>query len=127
MSVSGEDSFSIHISGIDEFLAERLLESGGCALAFRVAQTDGEGSITLTAAEALPYDSSSTEGNDFELSSCECGGLGQEDASVYLGRPVFTSSAYELFDFILGHYAAFDCLIEFTGNAWSVRVENAAE
>lgn len=42
----------------------------------------------------------------------------------YLDKPVYTSSAYELFDFVLGYLFSFDCLVEFTGNAWKVRVLN---
>ena len=52
------------------------------------------------------------------------GGSIPEDVGVYIGRPVYTSSAYEFFDFILGYLSSFDCLIEFTGNAWCIRVVN---
>ena len=124
MKARREDISNIHISRIDEFLASGLLETGALPLAFRVSGADEEGSITLEPIEARPV-SQGGEGVDFELSSCECGGLGRDDAGMYVGRPVFTSSAFEFFDFILGYYSAFDCYIEFTGNAWSMTVENA--
>ena len=126
MKVPREEISHIHISLIDEFIAARFIEAGGRPLAFRVSGEDDEGTILLEAIEPRPGPPQS-EGIDFELSACECGGLGQDDAGIYTGRPVFTSSAYEFLDFILSHYAVFDCHIEFTGNAWSVRVENAAD
>lgn len=126
MSALPDKSFRIHISRIDEFIAGRLLDVEGHPVAFRVAGADEEGTVTLMPIEAGPVPAHA-EGIDFELSSCECGGLSHEDAGIYLERPVLTSSACEFFDFILGYYTSFDCYIEFTGNAWSVRVENAGD
>ena len=123
MKAPREVSSHIHISLIDEFIAERFIESGGRPLAFRIGDADGEGTISIESIE--PRSSApQPEGIDFELSPCECSGLGHDDAGIYLGRPVFTSSAYEFIDFILGHYSSFDCYIEFTGNAWSVTADN---
>ena len=124
MTAPREENSHIHISLIDEFVAGRLIESGGRPLAFRISDADGAGTISVEPIEprsGAPIQ----EGIDFELSPCECSGLGHDDAGIYIGRPVFTSSAYEFLDFILGHYGSFDCYIEFTGNAWSVIVENA--
>jgi len=119
-----EEISSTHVSRIDEFIAARFIEAGGRPVAFRVEGADEEGTVTLMPIEAGPV-LPQAGGIDFELSSCECGGLGDEDAGIYLGRPVLTSSVFEFFDFILGYYTSFDCYIEFTGNAWSVSVENA--
>jgi len=118
-----EERSHIHISLIDEFIAERFIESGGRPLAFRICDADEEGIISLESIE-LRSGAPHPEGIDFELSPCECSGLGHDDAGIYLGRPVFTSSVYEFLDFILGHYGSFDCYIEFTGNAWSVTADN---
>jgi hypothetical protein len=118
-----EENFHIHISLIDEFIAERFIESGGQELAFRIGIVDGEGTISIEPIGPRPG-TPQPEGIDFELSPCECSGLGHDDAGIYLGRPVFTSSAYEFLDLILGHYSSFDCYIEFTGNAWSVTADN---
>lgn len=84
---------------------------------------DEEGTISIEPIEPRSG-APQPEGIDFELSPCECSGLGHDDAGIYVGRPVFTSSVYEFLDFILGHYRSFDCYIEFTGDAWSVTVEN---
>lgn len=122
MKAPAENTIRIHISLINEFIAGKLLEKEGRPLAFGVRSADGEGTIELRPIKHKE-EPPATEGIDFDLSSCECDGLGQDDPGIYIGRPVFTSSAYEFFDYLLGHYPAFDCYIEFTGNAWRVRVE----
>ncbi|MEW6143922.1 MAG: hypothetical protein AB1598_02780 [Thermodesulfobacteriota bacterium] len=126
MSESPYSAIRIHVSQIDEFLASRYIEAGGGPLAFSVSGEGGEGNISLTpvAADTVPEGG---EGVDFELSACECGGLGADEAAVYVGRPVYTSSAYVLFDFLIGHFRSFDCSVEFTGNAWKVTAVNAAD
>ncbi len=123
MTVSPENRI-IHVSLIDEFLAARLVECGVAPLSFSVRRVGHEGSISIAAC-ATVLKPGAGEGVDFELSPCECRGLDPEDPAVYLGRPVYTGSAYELFDFMLGYFSSFDCFIEFTGNAWRVSVENA--
>jgi hypothetical protein len=114
----------IHVSDIDEFLAARFLEGGGGPLSFSVRREGRDGGIFVSGTDTAPG-TGGGEGVDFELSTCECRGLDPDDVGVYIGRPVYTSSAYEFFDFILGYLSSFDCLVEFTGNAWSIRVVNA--
>ena len=123
MTESPENRSVIHVSIIDEFLAARFLDGGGSPLSFSVRREGRDGRISLAAAETAPGPGGG-EGVDFELSTCECRGLDPDDAGVYIGRPVYTSSAYEFFDFILGYLSSFDCFIEFTGNAWCIRVRN---
>lgn len=123
MSLVRDNLFTIHITGIDEFLATRLIE-GEKPLSFTVSGTDSEGNITLAELDTPAEDHPSREGVDFELFTCECRGLDTADIKDYLERPVYTSSAYELFDFLLGYLSSFDCFIEFTGNAWRIRVVN---
>jgi len=104
-------------------MAARLLEGDGRGLAFSVRREGRDGMISLTAFEPSPGPEGG-EGVDFELSSCECSGLGPDDIGAYLDRPVYTSSAYEFFDFVLGYLSSFGCFIEFTGSAWCIRVVN---
>jgi len=124
VSTVRDNLFTIHISGIDEFLAARLVEREEVPLSFAVSGADSEGNITLISLDAPAENSASGEGVDFELFTCECRGLDTADIKDYLERPVYTSSAYEFFDFILGSLSSFECFIEFTGNAWSIRVMN---
>jgi hypothetical protein len=113
----------IHITGIDEFLAARLVERGGGAIRFGVSGADSSGNIALAEVDA-PCECREGEGIDFELSTCECRGLDTADIKDYLDKPVYTSSAYEFFDFVLGYLTSFDCLVEFKGNSWKVWVYN---
>ncbi|MGH7849148.1 MAG: hypothetical protein ACREOP_02510 [Thermodesulfobacteriota bacterium] len=124
MTESPEILSIIHVSDIDEFLAARFLEGGGGPLSFSVRREGRDGGIFVSGTDTAPGPGGG-EGVDFELSTCECRGLDPDDVAVYIGRPVYTSSAYEFFDFILGYLSSFDCLVEFTGNAWSIRVVNA--
>ena len=125
MSAPPEDTIRIHISLIDEFIARRLIEKEGGPLAYNMSiAAVGEGTIEIREI-VMAYTSSETAGIDFELSGSESQGLGSVEARDYIGREVYTSSAYEFFDFMIGHYSSFDCYIRFTGNAWRVRVENA--
>ena len=124
MTGSSQNRFVIHVSIIDEFLAARFLEGGGGPISFSVRREGRDGGISFSRTVTAP-EPGGGEGVDFELSTCECRGLDPDDAGVYIGRPVYTSSAYEFFDFMLGYLSSFDCLIEFTGNAWSIRVVNA--
>ena len=123
MTESPKNRSVINVSDIDEFLAARFLEGGGGPLSFSVRHEGRDGGISISGAE-FASEPGGGEGVDFELSTCECRGLDPDDVGVYIGRPVYTSSAYEFFDFILGYLSSFDCLIEFTGNAWSIRVVN---
>ena len=123
MSTVRDNLFTIHITGIDDFLAARLVQ-GERPLSFTVSGADSEGNITLISLDTPAEDHLSGEGVDFELFTCECRGLDTADIKDYLQRPVYTSSAYEFFDFALGSLSSFDCFIEFTGNAWRVRVQN---
>ncbi len=123
MSGTSKDPVIIHVSGIDEFLAARLAEGRSGPLSFSVSGGGPDGDIALASIDT-PVTPFWGEGVDFELSACECRGLDADDVGVYIGRPVYTSSAYEFFDFMLGYFSSFDCVIEFTGNAWSIGVVN---
>ncbi len=123
MTESPENRSVINVPDIDEFLAARFLEGGGGPLSFSVRREGRDGGISISGAE-FASEPGGGEGVDFELSTSECRGLDPDDAGVYIGRPVYTSSAYEFFDFILGYLTSFDCFIEFTENAWSIRVVN---
>ncbi|MEQ9618804.1 MAG: hypothetical protein RIG61_06490 [Deltaproteobacteria bacterium] len=115
----------IHISEIDAFLAERLIEAGGGALGFNVSKKDSQGNISIESlgkAEGSPGE----ESVDFELSPGESLNPEEADVGHYTGRPVDTSSAYEFFDFLLANLSSFDCIAEFTGNAWRIKIEDPA-
>jgi len=49
-------------------------------------------------------------------------GLEGIEVSDFLKKPVFTSSAYEFFDFLLMSLDSLECLVDFSGNAWKIKV-----
>lgn len=113
----------IHISKIDQFLAGRMLDTEIEPRGFTVSLKGRDG--TLTIGETLAsFEAIRDEGIDFELSPSEYLNLHDAVIEEYINRPVHTSSAYELFDFIFMYFVSFDCVVEFTGNAWKIRIIN---
>lgn len=116
----------LHISDIDEKAASLLLESGRGVIGLKVSLADDEGNIIISAfapgVGAIPG-----EGVDFDLSPCECAGLDDGGASMFLSTPVHASSAREFFDLMLSGYPVIECLVSFTGNAWKIVVTSARE
>jgi len=120
--VSGQTSETedIHVSQIDEYFASGFLNISKGPLSFSITQTGDQGYIRIT-----PFQqqiSLEGEGVDFELSSCESLSLDDTDVSDYIKKPIYTSSALELFDFLLTHFESFYCTVEFSGNAWKILV-----
>ena len=110
----------IHLSGIDEFLADALLEGKGKPVRLAIRKKGDQGYVSVL---LLMFEGDVEEdGIDFELSSCECGGLEGMEVSDFLRRPVFTSSAYGFFDFLLVYLDSIECLVGFSGSAWKVKV-----
>jgi hypothetical protein len=110
----------IHISNLDEFLAASFVDSKEKPLKIAIRKEGTQGYISvllLTAGEGMEED-----GIDFELSSCECVDFDNMQISHFLKKPVFTSSAYEFFDFMFMSFSSLECLVDFTGNTWKVGV-----
>lgn len=113
----------IHISEIDEFLAHRL--AAGHVRPFKLALTrNGEqGYLKVHAGEYQGLIEG--EGVDFELSPGENKDLDDFDTSFFIMKPVYTSSAYELFDYIFTYFHSIECVVDFKENAWLVKVLRA--
>lgn len=116
----------LHIADIDEKAASLLLESGRGVMGLEISLADDEGNISVAkfdpGADTIP-----AEGVDFDLSPCECAGLDDGGALMFLSTPVYASSAREFFDLVLSGYPAIECLVSFTGNAWKILVTSARE
>jgi hypothetical protein len=110
----------IHITEIDEYLARRVLEEGGAPFGIAVEKRGQEGFVTIT--KTTGEGALSDEAVDFELSPSEYLNLDYRDIEDLLASPLITSSALELFDFLLQRFKRFNCLLEFTGNAWKVKI-----
>ena len=126
-AVKGSDKPEVlHIADIDEKAASLLLESGRSVIGLRISLADDEGNVSISSFDS-ETGSIQGEGVDFDLSPCECTGLEDGGAGLFLSAPVHTSSAREFFDLMLPAYPALECLISFTGNAWKILITEARE
>lgn len=109
----------IHLSDINEYLADRFLEySSPFELELRNLTTDG----FIEIKESKSSKEIEKDGLDFELSTCECLGLNNLEISEFLEKPVYTGSAYELFDFYFSKFYSLRCLVDFIEGAWVIKV-----
>ncbi len=119
MQMNGKQQ-RIHISEIDEFLARSL--TAGQMKPFRLALSKNGDQGYLKAFIAENDEFSEDDGVDFELSPCENKDLDEFDISDFVMKAVYTSSAYELFDYIFTYCHSIECVVDFKENAWLVKV-----
>ncbi|HEX3035912.1 MAG TPA: hypothetical protein VHT73_12425, partial [Thermodesulfobacteriota bacterium] len=93
-------SEKVHLSNVDEFLATVILGSKERPLKLAIRKEGDQGYISATLLTLEENDSIGRNGVDFELFPCECTDFDSIEISDFIGKPVFTSSAYELFDFV---------------------------
>ncbi len=110
----------IHISNLDESLAEALLYSEEKPIKLLIRKDEAQGYLSLLLLKS--NEEIEEEGIDFELSPCECIDFDSIEVSDFLNKPVFTSSAYEFFEFIFMFFDTVECLVGFTGDAWKVKI-----
>lgn len=109
----------IHLSEINEFLAEKYLKyKSTFELSLRDYTADGYvvGNDKISSYELK------NGGVDFELSTCECHGLGDTEISELVKAPIYTSSAYEFFDAYLPIYKEVMCLVNMVEDSWLIKV-----
>jgi hypothetical protein len=110
----------IHLSEIDEFLAHGLTS---CQMKpFRLALSTNGDQGYLKALISEIDESVGDDGLDFELSSCENRDLDEFDISEFVTKALYTSSAYELLDYIFTYFHSIECVVAFKENAWLVKV-----
>ena len=110
----------IHISEIDEYLAFRLMEEGIERISLKIGKSGDDGYIAVTRVELK--DTNGQDPLDFELSTSEYHSLNETELKELLLNPLVTSSALELFDFLLLRTTGFKCAISFTQSAWKIEV-----
>jgi hypothetical protein len=110
----------IHISEIDEFLAHGLAVAHMRAFKLALSKEGDQGYLKarISGNDGLIED----EGVDFELSPGENKGVDDFEISDFVRKAVYTSSAYELFDFIFAYLNSIECVVDFRENAWLVKV-----
>lgn len=110
----------IHISELNEFLALKFLDNVTIPIRFSVFKKDTQGNIII---QQKDNELEIEEGGiDFELSTSEYQSLDSINVTDFTNKTVYTSSAYEFFDFILMYYSRFEFLSEFNGSAWKIRI-----
>ena len=110
----------IHISEIDEFLARSM--AAGQMRPFKLAMSKNGDQGYLKAFIAENEEFVEDDGVDFELSSGENKDLDDFEISDLVMKAVYTSSAYELFDYIFTYFNSIECVVDFKENAWLVKV-----
>jgi hypothetical protein len=110
----------IHISEIDEFLAR--VWAVGHVRPFKLAISKNGDQGYLKAFIAESDELIEDDGVDFELSPGENKDLDDFDISDFIMKAVYTSSAYELFDYIFTYFHSIECIVDFRENAWLMKV-----
>lgn len=118
--MDNHERLRVKISEIDEFLAEKIIEGKGT---FRLSLECEEDSGVLQVKHMRFEDTEFGEGMDFELSTSEC--RGSEDAEPYLlsGKTLYTSSAYEFFEYFFSHESCLKCYVKFENNSWVIKLD----
>lgn len=109
----------IHLSELDEYLATRLLENSS-TLRFKLSKYDSQGYITI---EQKENEVTIEEGGiDFELSPSEYQSLDSVNILDFTNQTIYTSSAYEFFDFMLMYFSHLEYLLDFKNSSWRIRI-----
>ncbi len=115
---------TIHLSELDEYLASKLLDSNS-ALRFSMSKVDLQGYINIRQDK---NDAVIEEGGiDFELSPSEYQSLDSINILDFTNQTIYTSSAYEFFDFMLMYFSRLEYLLDFYNSSWRVRILNFIE
>ena len=120
MDIGSLEEKKIHISNLDEFLASALLECQEKPFKLSIQKEGIEGYVSVNLLKS--EENMEEDGIDFELSPCECIDFDSMEVSDFLYKPVFTSSAYEFFDFIFMVFSSIECLVDFTEDAWKIKI-----
>lgn len=110
----------VPLGSIDEYLAQKVLEGDGQTLRVRLSLDYNTGYLNIfdVSFEETEY----TEGIDFELSTCECRGLDDMNSSDFDGKTVYTSSAYEFFEFYLDERDSVNCYVRLNNDSWIIKL-----
>ena len=112
-----------YLGRVDEVFAEMFFLFGG---GFRARMEVLSGTSDVRAVfSPRAGDTGFGEAVDFELSSCECGGMEPEDSGEHLGTSVCTSSALEFFDRAFCRSGEVVCDVDFIDDSWMIAVADS--
>lgn len=124
MNADEREENTIHLSELDEYLASKLLDSNN-ALRFSMSKVDLQGYINIRQDK---NDAVIEEGGiDFELSPSEYQSLDSINILDFTNQTIYTSSAYEFFDFMLMYFSRLEYLLDFYNSSWRIRILNFIE
>ncbi len=120
-----KDRGLIHVTDIDEFIADLFMGvNGGNAgvISLSLTSQDSQGNLAWVSLES--DETIEAEGVDFELSPSELRDKDMDmvNSSKLLNKTVYTSSAHEFFDYLLQEYKTVECLLDFDGSAWRIKI-----
>ncbi len=110
---------TVHLSELDEYLASKFLDRQA-ALRFTMSKNDSQGYITIE--QEKNEIEIEKRGIDFELSPSEYQSLDSINILDFTNQTIYTSSAYEFFDFMLMYFSYLEYLLDFTGSSWRVKI-----
>ena len=110
---------TVHLSELDEYLASKFLDKQS-ALRFTMSRNDSQGYITIK--QENNEQEIEERGIDFELSPSEYQSLDSINILDFTNQTIYTSSAYEFFDFMLMYFSFLQYLIDFTGSSWRLKI-----
>lgn len=110
---------TVHLSELDEYLASKFLDRQS-ALRFAMSKKDSQGYITIK--QENNKKEIEERGIDFELSPSEYQSLDSINILDFTNKTIYTSSAYEFFDFMLMYFSYLEYLLDFTGSSWRVKI-----
>jgi len=111
----------LHLTEIEVLLAESYIGNSQSPLSVNITKADDQGNINLHIGTNVNAEIESPE-IDFELSPCECIDFDQIDINDYKNKTIYTSSAVELFEFLLVLNDTINCLVDFKGVSWRVMI-----
>ena len=119
MNAGHEELKTIHLSELDEYLASRLLDNE-VPLRFIVSKEDSQGYINIR--QENNEIKIQEGGIDFELSPSEYQSLDSINILDFTNQTIYTSSAYEFFDFMLMYFSRLEYLLDFYNSSWRIRI-----
>ncbi len=119
MNVGHEELKTIHLSELDEYLASRLLDNE-VPLRFILSKEDSQGYINIR--QENNEIKIQEGGIDFELSPSEYQSLDSINILDFTNQTIYTSSAYEFFDFMLMYFSRLEYLLDFYNSSWRIRI-----
>lgn len=120
MNAIKDEARTIHLSELDEFLASALLDIEETPFRISVSKIGVQGYITI--AHGKTTTRIREGGIDFELSPSEYQSLDSIEIEDFTNQTIYTSSAYEFFDFILMYFSYLECILDFTDNSWRINI-----